>query len=73
MKEGIYLTFSSGSHLRTREEQNSESTLSKQGRPQGGGGSSPPPETERIVVEKSCYFPELYKMAKVREDEIENG
>ena len=43
-----------------------------QGRPQGDGGA-PPPETEKIVVEKWCYFPELYKMTKVREDGIENG
>ena len=43
-----------------------------QGRPQGEGEASPP-ETERIVVEKWCYFPELYKMTKVREDGIENG
>ena len=34
---------------------------------------SPPRETEKIVVEKWCYFPELYKMTKVREDGIENG
>ena len=44
--------------------------------PAGGGGtgeaSPPPPETEKIVVEKWCYFPELYKMTKVREDGIEN-
>ena len=39
----------------------------------GGGGSLPPPETEQIVVEKWCYFPELYKIPKVREDGIENG
>ena len=32
-----------------------------------------PPETEKIVVEKWRYFPELYKMTKVREDRIENG
>ena len=30
-------------------------------------------ETEKIVVEKRCYFPELYKMAKVVEDRIEMG
>ena len=44
--------------------------------PAGGGGrgeAPPPPETEKIVVEKWCYFPELYKMTKVREDGIENG
>ena len=39
----------------------------------GKGGSFPPPETEKIVVEKWCYFPELYKMRKVREDGIEKG
>ena len=27
-----------------------------------GGGEAPPPETDKIVVEKWCYFPELYKM-----------
>ena len=44
------------------------------GRPQGGGGKlPPPPETEKIVVEKWCYFREMYKMTKVREDGIENG
>ena len=36
-----------------------------------GGEAPPPPETEKIV-EKWCYFPELYKMTKVRKDEIEN-
>ena len=42
--------------------------------PAGEGGElPPPPETEKIVVEKWCYFPELYKMTKVREDGIENG
>ena len=45
-----------------------------QGRPQGGGGKLPPPETEKIVAEKWCYFPELlYKMTKVREEGIEKG
>ena len=38
-----------------------------------GGGAPPTPETEKIVGEKCCYFPELYKMRKVREDGIENG
>ena len=43
------------------------------GRPQGRrGGGNPPPETEKIVVKKWCYFPELYKMAEVREEGIEN-
>ena len=37
------------------------------------GETSPPPQAEKIVGEKWCYFPELYKMTKVREDEIENG
>ena len=41
------------------------------GRPQGVEGEAPP-QTEKIVVEKWCYFPELYKMTKVREDGIEN-
>ena len=44
-----------------------------QGRPQGGGGKLPRPETEKIVVENLCYFPELYKMTKVLEDRRENG
>ena len=46
-----------------------------QGRPQAGEGreATPPPETEKIAEEKLCYFPELYKMTKVLEDEIENG
>ena len=39
----------------------------------GEGGKLPPPETENIVVEKWCYFPELYKITEVREDGIENG
>ena len=39
----------------------------------GEGGKLPPPETEKIVVEKWCYFPELYKMTEVREEGIENG
>ena len=39
----------------------------------GGEDPPPPPETEKIVVEKWCYFPELYKMTKVTVDEIENG
>ena len=37
------------------------------------GEGEAPHETEKIVVEKWCYFPELYKMTKVREDGIENG
>ena len=37
------------------------------------GGSFPPSETERIVVEKLCYFPELCKMTEVRVEWIENG
>ena len=40
--------------------------------PAGGGGSSPT-ETEKIVLEKWCYFPEVYKMTKILEDGIENG
>ena len=49
--------------------------LMDHGRPQGGGegGGSFPPETEKIVVEKWCYFPELYKMTEVREEGIEKG
>ena len=43
------------------------------GSPRGGGELPPPPETEKIVVEKWCYFPELYKMTKVVEDGIGNG
>ena len=38
-----------------------------------GGGRFPPPETGKIVVEKWCYFPELYKITEVLEDGIENG
>ena len=42
--------------------------------PAGGEGeSSPPPETEKFVVEKWCYFPELYKITEFLEDGIENG
>ena len=36
------------------------------------GEASLLPETEKIV-EKWCYFLELYKMTKVREDGIEQG
>ena len=41
----------------------------------GGGrrGKLPPPETEKIVVEKWCYFPELCKMTEVREEWIGKG
>ena len=39
----------------------SASILGPQGRSQGGkGGKFPPPETEKIVVEKWCYFRKLY-------------
>ena len=38
-----------------------------------GGGKPPPTETEKVVVEKWCYFSPLYKMTKVLEDWIENG
>ena len=38
----------------------------------GGGGDSPS-ETEKIDVDKWCYFPELYKLTKVLEDRRENG
>ena len=49
-------------------------SLYRQGRPQGGGEASHPhPETEKMVVEKWGYFPELYKMTKVLEDGMENG
>ena len=41
-------------------------------RAHGGGGRFPPTETEKIVVEKWCYFPELYKMTKGLEDHREN-
>ena len=37
----------------------------------GGEGSLPHPRN-RKNIEKWCYFPELYKMAKVLEDRIEN-
>ena len=39
----------------------------------GGEGELPPTETEKIVGEKWCYFPELYKITEVREEGIENG
>ena len=39
----------------------------------GRGKLPPPPETEKIVVDKCCYFPELYQMTEVREEGIENG
>ena len=39
----------------------------------GGRGGSSPSETEKIVVEKWCHFPVLYKMTEVQEDGIENG
>ena len=42
-----------------------------QGRPQGEGGISH--DTEKIVVEKWCYLPEVYKMTKVQEDGIEKA
>ena len=44
----------------------------RHGRPQGWGIFPPPHETEKIGVEKLCYFPELHKMTKVLEDRIEN-
>ena len=37
------------------------------------GAKIPHPETEKIVVEKWCYFSELYKMTQVLEDRRENG
>ena len=40
-----------------------------QGRPQGRGRDSP--QTEKIVVEKWCYFPEPDKITKVLEDRRE--
>ena len=44
------------------------------GRPQGGVGKLPPPRNrKKIVVDKWCYFPELYKMTEVLEEGIENG
>ena len=46
---------------------------SHRGARKGEGGSFNPPETEKIVVEKWCYFQVLYKMTKVLEDGIENG
>ena len=40
----------------------------------GGRGKPPPNETDIIVVEKWCYFPELHRMTKVPYiDGIENG
>ena len=55
------------------EPHEKEILFSYQRRPQGGGGRFPLPETEKIVVEKWCHFPELYKMTKFREDGVENG
>ena len=37
-------------------------TTQTRGARRGEGGSFPPPETKKIVVEKWCYFPELYKI-----------
>ena len=50
-------------------------TLISRGARRGGGdgGSFHPPKPKKFAVEKWCYFSELYKMKKVREDEIENG
>ena len=39
----------------------------------GRGGVKLTLETEKIVVLKWCYFPELNKMTMVREDEKEKG
>ena len=39
----------------------------------GRGEAPPPPKPNKIVIEKWCYFPELYKITNVREDGIENG
>ena len=52
-------------------EQGMEQAWAPAGR--GKEGSFPPSETERIVVEKWCYFPELYNITQVREEGIENG
>ena len=35
--------------------------------------NSPPAKPKKNVVEKWCYFPELYKMTKVQEDGIKMG
>ena len=40
--------------------------------PAGERGKLPPPETEKIVVEILCYFPDLYNITQVREEWIEN-
>ena len=39
---------------------NSDNNLTKGVARGGGKGGNPPPETEKIVVEKWCYFRELY-------------
>ena len=46
----------------------------KTGAPAGGKGMlpPPPPETEKIV-ERWFYFPELYKVTKILENQRENG
>ena len=37
------------------------------------GEACPTPKPKKIIGEKWSYFPDLYKMAKVQEDWIENG
>ena len=45
-----------------------------QGRPHlGRGAKLPPARNRKIVVEKWCYFVDLYKIRKVLEDGRENG
>ena len=29
-----------------------------------GGTPPPPPETEKLIVEKGCFLPELYKLTE---------
>ena len=38
-----------------------------------GRGKVPPPQPKKNCCRKWAYFPELYKMTKVREAGIENG
>ena len=59
--------------LQTTSRQMRYELVTQAGTPAGGGGTSATPKPKKIVVEKWCYFPELYKMTKVREEGIENG
>ena len=57
-----------------KREREKKNKLTQAGAASGGREAFPPPtQTEKIVVEKWCYFPELYKMIEIQEDGIENG